>query len=109
MSLFENEAYQWRETFFILFREPDQPTAADVEEALRAIDSRYVIRNIRADEASRFESLTLEAPDDYSAMDISLVKGDDVLEQTLELVKELLANTADPEERREIKQLEGYR
>jgi hypothetical protein len=109
MSLFENDEYQWRETYFILFREADQPTARKMEQSLKRLDARYAIRDVRADEAGRFESLTLEAPDDYSAMDISLVRGDEVVEQTSELMKELLQNATSAEEKKSIRQLDQYR
>jgi hypothetical protein len=109
MSLFENDAYQWRETFFILFRDEHQPLAADVKKALRRIDGRFEIRDIKSDEAGRLESLTVECPDDYSAMDISLVRGDEVPEQTAELTAELLKSASTAEEKKLIKQLLDYR
>jgi hypothetical protein len=109
MSLFENDEYQWRETFFVLFREQDQPTAAQMEQSLRQIDPRYVVRDVRADDQQRFESLTLEAPDDYSAMDVSLVIGDEVVEQTSQLMKELLQNATSTDEKKRIRQLDQYR
>jgi hypothetical protein len=109
MSLFENDAYQWRETYFILFRDENQPTAQQVERALKKLDSRYVVRDVRADESGRFESLTLEAPDDYAAMDLSLVRGDEVVEQTTELMKDLLRNAASADEKKRIRQLDQYR
>lgn len=105
MSLFENDTYQWRETYFILFAEPHRPLAKDVERALKRLDPRYVIRDLRVDEQGRFESLTLESPDDYAGMDISLVQGDEVIEQTQGLVKDLRKATSTAEERRQLQQL----
>lgn len=109
MSLFENDEYQWRETYFILFDEAQQPSARQLEQALRRLDPRYEVRDVRADENGRFESLTLIAPDDYSAMDISLVRGDEVVEQTNELMKELLKNASSPKEKQHIRDLSRYR
>jgi hypothetical protein len=109
MSLFESDEYQWRETYFILFDEAHQPSAKKLEQALRGLDSRYVVQDVRADEQGRFESLTLHAPDDYSAMDISLVRGDEVVEQTNELMKELLRNATSSQEKQRIRQLNRYR
>jgi hypothetical protein len=109
MSLFENDAYQWRETYFILFREEHQPTTQQIEKALKRLDARYHVYDVRSDESGRFESLTLEAPDDYSAMDITLVRGDEVVEQTMELMKELLRNAGSADERKHIRQLDKYR
>ncbi|MCA9151492.1 MAG: hypothetical protein KDA92_19400 [Planctomycetales bacterium] len=108
MSLFENDEYQWRETFFVLFRDENQPTTQQVEKALRQLDSRFVLRDVRSDEQGRFESLTLESPDDYSAMDISLVRGDEVIEQTAEIRPELLKSAVGNEEKALIKSLSEY-
>ncbi len=109
MSLFENDQYQWRETYFILFDEANQPSAQKLERALRRLDPRYVVRDVRADDEARFESLTLEAPDDYSAMDISLVRGEEVVEQTNELMKELLQNAASAQQKQRIRHLNKHR
>jgi hypothetical protein len=108
MSLFENDEYQWRETYFILFREPQQLTAARMEQELKQIDPRYIVRDVRASESGGLESVTVEAPDDYSAMDISLVRGEEVDEQTHELVKELLRNATSAREKEQIRQLKQY-
>ncbi|MBJ42897.1 MAG: hypothetical protein CMJ80_06385 [Planctomycetaceae bacterium] len=105
MSLFENEEYQWRETFFILFQEENRPDAAQVETLLREIDPRYRVSNVRATDTGLLESLTLESPDDYSAMDISLVYGDEVTEQTTELMAELIQGAETNEEKLQIESL----
>jgi hypothetical protein len=109
MSLFENDEFQWRETYFILFDETRRPLAADLQKQLKKLDPRYEIRDVRADQAGQFESLTLLSPDDYAAMDISLVSGDEVTEQTAVLVSDLLKTAATPEERQRIQQLTRFR
>lgn len=108
MSLFENDEYQWRETYFILFPEKKHPSADLVRKTLQRLNSRYQIHDVRADENDRFESLTLESSDDYSAMDISLVRGDEVVEQTAELIKELLKSASTPQEKKQIQNLANY-
>lgn len=105
MSLFENEEYQWRETYFILFEDENRPQADQVNDALKEVDSRYEVRDVRADDEGRFESLTLVSPDDYAAMDISFVTGDEVVEQTSELVNELLKATFTEDEKSAIRSL----
>ena len=67
MSLFENDEYQWRVTYFIFFADDRRPQADNVSKILRSIDARYEITNLRADDNGRFESLTLMSPDDYAA------------------------------------------
>ena len=104
MSLFENEEYQWRETYFILFQSAKRPSATAVASRLKAMDPRYEVTNIRENEAGQLESLTLFSPDDYAAMDISFVTGEEVSEQTAPLMKELKKN-ADPDELDAIKRI----
>jgi hypothetical protein len=107
MSLFENAAYQWRETYLVLFESIDRPTADRVKMALEELGSQYEIYDVRSDEDGRFDSLTLVSPDDYAAMDVSYVSGEEVTEQTKELVKELKQTTATEAEIDGLKRILG--
>ncbi len=71
MSLFENDEYQWRETYFVLFDAARLPSAPVIEDLLRNLNKNYELRDIRSSDDGRFESLTLFSPDDYAAMDLS--------------------------------------
>ena len=104
MSLFGDDQYQWRETYFVLFREADRPFVDSVS-AEFADDDRIEVANIIGDESGRLESLTLRAPDDFSAMDITFVKGDEVKEQVDQLLRELARTTLDETERGKLDQL----
>jgi hypothetical protein len=95
MSLFENEEYQWRETYFVLFDAERRPSAVELAELLQRIDPRYRIDDVRSNAEGQFESLTLRSPDDYAAMDITCVQGDEVREQVAELVVELKGNASE--------------
>ncbi len=105
MSLFENDEYQWRETYFILFPQEKLPAAEIVVKTLQRMNSRYQIRDPRADESGRLESLTLESPDDYSALDLSLVRGEEVAEQLADLIKDLLRSASSSREKQRIRDL----
>ena len=59
MSLFENEQYRWRETYFILFEEPRRPTIAQVRKSLKQLGDDYELVDPRGDAQGRFETLTL--------------------------------------------------
>ncbi len=109
MSLFENDEYQWRETYFILFEEENRPPAEKVEKALKKLDPRYEVQNVLSDDEGRFEALTLVSPDDYAAMDISFVTGEEVVEQTAELINELLKAAFTDEEKDTIRTLADCR
>ena len=89
MSLFENELYRWRETYFVLFDAANRPTAKQVIDTLQEVNERYQIGDARQDEAGRLEALTILSPDDNAAMDISYVTGEEVQEHTHELVEEM--------------------
>ena len=103
MSLFGDDQYQWRETYFVLFRNADRPSAESVAEELA--DDRTEVVNVRSDESGRLESLTLKAPDDFSAMDLTFVTGDEVREQVDQLLRDLAHTTLDETERGKLDQL----
>jgi hypothetical protein len=107
MSLFENEDYRWRETYFVLFHEADRPTAEAIVQGLQKVNAHYQISNIRASEAGQFESLTLISAGDYAGMDISYVFGEEVREHTEELIEEMLPLLSAKEKPR-LKQLTQY-
>ena len=105
MSLFGDGQYQWRETYFVLFRQSDHPMANQVVEELTRDDGRFHVSNVRADEGGRLESLTLKSPDDFAAMDISFVSGEEVSEQIEELIREISRATLTDEEREKMRRL----
>ncbi|MHB8864008.1 MAG: hypothetical protein ACYC6N_16510, partial [Pirellulaceae bacterium] len=63
MSLFENEEYRWRDTYFVLFHSKNRPTADATLQALEALGPRFRVQETGCDEEGRFESLTLVSPD----------------------------------------------
>lgn len=89
MSLFENDGYRWRETYFVLFDQQRRPSADDVEKSLKELGDRYELNNVRTDDAGRFESVTLVSPHDFAAMDITYIEGEEVIEQVRELGEEM--------------------
>lgn len=89
MSLFENSNYQWRETYFVLFPVENRPNAEHVQRALKQLDPRYDLSDLQLDDADNFEAITLLSPDDYAAMDISFMQGEEVAEQVEELTASL--------------------
>jgi hypothetical protein len=105
MSLFGDEQYQWRETYFVLFRDSHRPIADEVVRALTADDGRFQLSDVRADSEGRLESMTIKSPDDFAAMDISYVTGEEVAEQIEELTQEFASSTLDVEEQQKLGQL----
>lgn len=97
MSLFENDEYQWRETYFVFFRSEKRPDSDTVQKALRSLNSNFEVANVREGDSETLEFLTVLAPDDYAAMDISVVTGEEVAEQKEDLLKQLLENAVGEE------------
>ena len=104
MSLFEDSEYQWRETFFVFFDAARRPNADKVKRALEQI-GRLEISNVRADEEGRIESVTILSPDDFAAMDVSCVSGEEVDAQIPEIMKEVEPSLDTDEERSKFQQL----
>ena len=99
MSMFENDQYRWRETYFVLFQSSKRPTLEIVQQKLSKLNSRFALTNLSADESGRFESMTVLSPDDFAALDISYLEGEEVLEQGADLAEELDTTDCRPEDR----------
>jgi len=95
MSTFENKSYRWRETYFVLFDAKKRPKLSSVVKAIGELNGRYELLNPLADAKGRIETLTVMAPEDYAAMDICYIEGEEVLEQSPDLVKDLKKSAED--------------
>ena len=89
MSMFENEQYCWRETYFVLFDVAKRPKLNVLEKALAKLSNRFAVTNLAADDQGLVESLTVLAPDDFAALDVCYVEGDEVAEQAAALAEEI--------------------
>ncbi|MHC4399091.1 MAG: hypothetical protein ACYTG0_05360 [Planctomycetota bacterium] len=105
MSMFENDQYRWRETYFVLFDASKRPTLEKLQQALSKLNSRFTLTNLSADEAGRFESLTVLSPDDFAALDVCYLDGEEVLEQVADLVEEMDTSDCRDEERLRLQRL----
>lgn len=88
MSMFEDNRYRWRETCFVLFPAANRPKLSAVVKTLSALNKRYRLMNL-SDHGGLVDSLTLISPDDYAALDICYIEGDEVIEQTGPLIDDL--------------------
>jgi hypothetical protein len=107
MSLFENPAYQWRETFFVFLDRSQRPQTQALCDALAALSGRFRPAEAQSDEVGQLESITVFAPDDLAAMDITAVNEEEVEEQLPELVEELAKSVTTSEERDQLKRLKN--
>ena len=89
--------FEWRETYFILFKSNDRPTVTLVELAIGSLSDRFHLQNLKANDEGRFESLMVRSPDDYAAIEISYEAGEAVIEQGTELAKQLQSEAGQEE------------
>lgn len=102
MSTFERDNYQWRETYFVLFDSCQRPTLKHAEKVLHALSNRFQLSAGTGDADGRFESLTVFSPDDYAALDISYVAGEEVIEQGRTMYEELKGSADGPQDRAKL-------
>ena len=81
--------FEWRETYFVLFKRGHRPTVTQVEHAISEISDRLKLQDLKADEDGRFASVMVRSPEDYAAIEISYEDGEAVIEQGTELAKQL--------------------
>jgi hypothetical protein len=105
MSLFENDRYRWRETFFLMFEAQNRPTLDGMKKVLQNLGQGIELGETRCDDDGVFESLTMLANEDNAAMDIVYSGADDVLEQRDELIAELRGN-GDDDDGEKLKRIE---
>ncbi|HEX4412165.1 MAG TPA: hypothetical protein VH107_00965 [Lacipirellulaceae bacterium] len=84
-----DEQLEWRDTYFVLFKQSDRPTLTQVEAAITDSSKRLKLENLEADEDGMFESVLIQAPQDNAALEISYERGEAVAEQSVELAKQM--------------------
>jgi hypothetical protein len=84
-----DDQLEWRDTYFVLFRQADRPTLTQVEAAITESSKRLKLEHLEADEDGMFESVLVEAPQDNAALEISYERGEAVAEQSIEFAKQL--------------------
>jgi len=89
MSLFEDPHYRWRETYFIYFPADHRPSLDKTCQTLSMLGDHFELTNASADNRGRFESITIRARDEFAAIDVSYLEGDEVTEQVAQLAREV--------------------
>lgn len=84
-----NGELHWRETYYVFFPADRRPKSKVMRDALTQLSNRFVLQNLEGDDEGRFESILVEAPDDHAALEISYEAGESVIEQSVQLAKQL--------------------
>lgn len=107
MSTFENQNYEWRETYFVLLASSRRPKMSEVESTIRNLNDTFEISDIRTEDGTMLGSLTVIAPNESAAMDISYLQGIEVTEQLADLQRQLRPLADGKEEKEKIKRVSG--
>ena len=102
MTLFDDDRYNWRETYFVYFEPPHRPKLAKVRQTLKTHAPFLCILDGKEDEHENLIAMTIASYEDHAALEITYREGDDVLAEakhTFHTLKE----EASP---RELSQLE---
>lgn len=105
MSLFEDNRYLYRDTLFVLFPRENRPTLGRVQALLEKLGGKYELANPKETQG-RFESATLFSPQDFSAMDVVYMEGEEVREQVSEIIRDFRTITLMGGDREKLKLLE---
>jgi len=89
MSTFEDDRYQWRETYFVLFDPAKKPLLHDIRKGLDSVFRSLLVRNALADEQGRIETLSVASTDDFAAIDLVYQCGDHVVVETNAITEEM--------------------
>ena len=101
MSLFEDNRFVYRDTFFVFMRKENRPEGEKVAAVLAELGDKYETSNLRVADG-KFESITIHSPQDYSAMDVTYVQGDEVTEQVNEMMNEFKIMTLTGDDRKKL-------
>ncbi len=104
MSLFEDDQYEYCDTFFIYLKDENRPSLEAVTGALRTLGHRCVVENVKED-SGKFASATIKFASDCSAMDIVYVQGSEVKAQLAEIQEELRLMTLTQETTKSLKKM----
>lgn len=79
MSTFEDDQYHWRETYFVLFDPQRRPMLEEVRQQLLSRFPSLIIRSEQANSQGQLEMLSIQSPEDSSAVDLVYQEGQQVL------------------------------
>lgn len=106
MSLFEDSRYLYRDTLFVFFNQENRPDFSVLQQLFRDLGNKFEVSDAVSD-GQKFESVTIRSPQDYSAMDIVYVRGQEVKDQVKQLIQDFRTVTLTGEDRQKLSLLEA--
>lgn len=97
MSLYDDDRYDWRETYFVLFDPERRPRTKDVHRTLIRRAGTFRVLDEQTESDGTLRSLTIASYEDHSALEIRYAEGDAVQAENAAMI-ETLREGSSPEE-----------
>ncbi|MDR0706135.1 MAG: hypothetical protein LBF88_14270 [Planctomycetaceae bacterium] len=108
MSLFNDDRYTWRETYFVLFDPEKRPRLSDVRRELRHVAGTLTILKDKAEHNGNLTSMTIASYEDHSALEIVYREGNNVPNE-IGLLAEMLEKGCTAKEKEQLQKAKQYR
>ena len=89
MTLFQDDRYDWRETYFVCFESARRPKLPDVRRTLKTYAPLFYILNSKADDHENLVEITIASYENHAALEVVYREGKEVLTENQHLVKTL--------------------
>jgi len=89
MTLFEDDRYDWRETYFVYFESSHRPKLPEIRRALKTYVPFFSILNSKAEFDGNLVAMTIASYENHAALEITYREGKDVLTEIKQLVLSL--------------------
>ena len=97
MTLFDDNRYDWRETYFVYFESSHRPKLPEVRRALRIHAPFLSILNYKAEPDGSLVSMTIASYEDHAALEIVYREGNEVAAEARQLADSLKADASETE------------
>ena len=104
MTLFDDDRYDWLETYFVYFESAHRPQLPDVRRALKVYAPFFHILSSKADPSGNLVEMTVASYENHAALEIIYREGNDILDEAKHLVRSL-KNDASEEERTQLQKI----
>ena len=104
MTLFEDDRYDWRETYFVYFESSHRPKLPEVRRALQTYATFFNILNSKSEANGNLVEMTIASYEDHAALEIIYREGNDILTEAKHLARSLKKG-ATPEEHAKLQKI----
>jgi len=104
MTLFADNRYDWRETYFVYFESSHRPRLPEIRRALHAFAPLLNVLDSKAEANGNLVAMTIASYENHAALEIVYREGNDVLTEAQHLVRSL-KKEATAEERSRLQKI----